>query len=334
MQYWNSSIRKEIKVLAVVLLAIAAATAYLNHAQWNDKAYLLSLPGNFQRTARSFSKTKLRPRVLIMGNSLVNNGIDPMAFTDTIKLAGGKEIKLAWATLIGSRCSEWHYILKDYFTGKNHRPDVIVLGFTSDFLLDSAPVPASSMPMFCDCRNLPELLKFDFKQLDDRVNLLLCFASSIFRYRQSYRNVILNGFIPQYAQNKNLLNPLIQHEKTKYEVGAPGNSFYGEPYFRLRRFLKTARATRARLIMVAMPVRATYNIDPVAVKIIEDAGCQFLDGRSIEQLKRSDFSDYLHLTKQGGVVFSRALSRKLVENFPDLFGNGTAPAKMVARHAF
>lgn len=313
------SFKNEIRALFVAVLVAILVEIYFQCNSRENKQFYIQLADQFSKVSQTLGEAKDRPSVLVLGNSLAYNGILPADFQKFVKGAQKRDVTVDRAILFGCRVAEWNYILKNYFTQKGRRPDVLLVGFTTDFLLDTAPVYYQYLPDYCSWRNVPEILGKDLGQFEDRVGALFCFVSKTFRYRTKFRHYFLNGCIPYYKNNK---SDLIQVARPARATGAPpaGKESVSVPkYERLKRFLKTVKKTRSDLIMVAMPMPSPYKIDPEAIKLITDAGYHWIDGSKLVKIPANEYADSLHMNHEGGVRFTRALVEYLLKNYPREF---------------
>jgi hypothetical protein len=70
-------------------------------------------------------------------------------------------------------------------------------------------------------------------------------------------------------------------------------------------------------------------INPSCIKMIQDAGFQFMDCRQMAGIERRHFRDSWHLNEQGIELFTRAFTQRFLQQCPDLIAlkppRGAAP---------
>jgi hypothetical protein len=74
--------------------------------------------------------------------------------------------------------------------------------------------------------------------------------------------------------------------------------------------LELARTNRAKAILVAMPAREGYPIDPAVIEVLTQHDATFLDCRVVPGLTTADFEDGWHLNPNGAKIFTAYMAEK------------------------
>lgn len=74
----------------------------------------------------------------------------------------------------------------------------------------------------------------------------------------------------------------------------------------------------ATLVVVAFPTQSEngespYAIDPKVRSLVESHGFVFKDLRRVEGLENSMYQDYIHLTAEGRMIYTRILAREILK---------------------
>lgn len=299
MSSFTSSFRREAPVVCVVALALAACELGVRasvHRASIDVRHIKEIP----RIVDGLSKAR-RPTVLFLGNSLTRAGVVPTALS----------LDRAHVAMIypdDTTIADWHYLYERYVRSKGAAPDVLLVGFAGDHLSDSPALHLERLGgEFGGLGALAEAFRHDVLDLDGRVSYLLASLSTAYANRERVRALIFAALIPHYKSSAQAFNRAVRARHEASHGPSPRR------YSRLARFLELFKGGSTKLVFVAIPVPAPHPIDPSLEELVRESGSRLLDLRRPAGLTEADYLDGYHLTPRGGELFSRELSRRLLD---------------------
>ena len=268
-------------------------------------------------------------RVLFLGNSMTRNGVDVKIVEQELR-AGGLTAPLRIERVYpdATGLAEWYYAFNHYFVAPGRLPDVLIIGFAANDLSDSRPPqPFRLAQYYTAARDVPEVFANDVKDFEGRAEFLLSEVSASFANRTRMRERALDLLIPRYRESAQEINRAQQVMKKK---GGPPAA---PTYVRLERLGRLAAGRGVRVLLVAMPQREPYELDPQLRPTIERAGMTLIDARAPYGLDGAAFVDEMHVSADGAAVYSRHLARQLASPLRDIFAQAhpTAAAATAAR---
>lgn len=292
-----SSFKKELPVLrcvaAALILCEVGLRATIGRASV-DVAHIDSIPRIVTRLSMAG-----RPSVLFLGNSLTRAGVIPKDLA----------LPLDHVALIhpdDSTIADWLYLYERQVSGRHVTPDLLVVPFAADHLSDASPARAERLGDFGGFLVAPDAFAYDVRDFDGRVSYLLAAASTAYANRERVRTELFARIIPGYKAAAQAMN---RQAKDKARAAAGGRRSYG----RLTRFLRILKSGPTKVVFVAMPTPEAREIDPALRALIAAGGADLIDLRKPEGLTAADYLDGYHLKASGGALFTRALSRQLLE---------------------
>lgn len=245
------------------------------------------------------------PSALFVGNSLTREGVDLEVLARGLEEAGAGRWDLAAVYPDDTAVLDWLYLYDRYVAEPGTVPDVVIVGFGIWHLEDRPVSRAQSYRLgrhFASDRMLGELMRAELSTFTERMNFLLARYSAAFANRERIARRVLS-LLPGYEESAQRVNDLLRGSDEDVE-SVP-------TYDRLRRFVAAVEGSGAQLILVAMPTRAGYDLDPELVRVAEAAGATVIDLREVQGLATEMFADPLHLRPVGAEVFSRAAADAL-----------------------
>lgn len=292
-----SSFKKEGRVLACVaaalLLCELGLRATIGRASI-DVAHIDSIPQIVTRLSMSG-----KPSILFLGNSLTRAGVIPkdLAFPpDHVALIHPDDSTIA----------DWLYLYERQVAGRHVAPDLLVVPFAGDHLSDTPAARAERLGDFGGFPVAPDAFSNDIRDFDGRVSYVLAALSTAYANRERVRTELFARLIPRYKESAQAMN---RQAKERALAAAEGRKSYG----RLARFLRLVKSGQTKVVFVAMPTPRPREIDPTLRSLIAASGADLIDLRKPEGLTDADYSDGYHLKASGGALFTRALSRRLLE---------------------
>ena len=246
-----------------------------------------------------------RPRILVMGNSVINHAVDGPDLEKWLRPSAGQGCRVVKVTPDASHIYEWYYLFRRFFLRPARPPDVLVLGFARDYLEDSCRAnPTRLGAYYASAADYPGILWHDLTDFRDRMDFLMGGASMTYTLCDNVRWRILKCFAPDYEENRRRVNRVLAAHSPPAEP-APAT------YVVFRRFLEKAGASNVRVIAVAMPTMDSYRLDPAIEKTVAEMGMTFFDLRHPEGLEKRHFDDPLHLNEEGTALFTRRLAEAM-----------------------
>ena len=301
----TSSFRTELKVGALVLLVLAGGELFMRLSE-----RLLSLDVQHIRRIPSIAEDMTRGegrRVLFLGNSMTRNGVDARVVENELRAQGLTEpLRIERVYPDATALAEWYYAFNHYFVAAGRLPDVLIIGFAANDLSDNRPPQPSQLAQYyTGARDVPEVFARDVKDFEGRAEFLLSGLSVSFANRTRVRERALDMLIPHYRESAQEINRALQAMKKK------GGASFALTYRRLELLGRLAASRGVCVILVAMPQREPYELDPQLQPIIERAGMTFTDARAPSGLGGEGFVDEMHLSPNGAAIYSRYLARQL-----------------------
>jgi len=291
---------------------VAATLAILTAAEIAIRALETRLSGNIahMRAIPEIAKeldAADGARVLILGNSLINNAVREQRFAGLIDGAGLGPTEVREVTPDATSLWDWHFIVRNSFVEPSRVPDAIVVGFAWAQLEDRFPPrPSRLAGFFCDLDDLGELYGMGMRDFGDVSEFVVGKASELYVDREAIRNRTLDAAIPAYRRFSQELN-----EAGEARSSGAGGMATPARYTRLRRFLDMATEAGARVFVVAMPVTRPYDVDPELARTVESAGHRMLDFRDLPGIRPDMFIDPIHLGDEGAEVFMARLAPEI-----------------------
>ncbi|MFA5976378.1 MAG: hypothetical protein WC859_09495 [Elusimicrobiota bacterium] len=250
-----------------------------------------------------------RPTLLFLGNSLTRRGVIPEELMKDLSARGFSNVDIAKIHPDDTNMADWHYIYKRYVHSAGADPALLLIGFAEEQLCDSQRIHVDLLGgYFAGFDAVSEAFHYDVWDFSNRVDYLLDAVSSAYANRDRVRTQLLGAVIPYYKSSAQEMNKAIKKHVSVSEIGSYGR------YKRLTRFLEFMKKSPTKVVFIAIPVPAHYPIDPTLESVIKENGSTLIDLRRPEGLTENDYMDNYHLSQQGGTVFTRELSRRLLDS--------------------
>jgi hypothetical protein len=246
-----------------------------------------------------------RQSMLLLGNSLTNNGVAPQVVTRELP-----SIALAKVTPDATGLWSWQCLLDHQVI---ERPDVqfdtVVIGFAWNLLSDQTRSNASRLGgMYCDWSDLGRAGEIGLRDSADIGEFIAAKLLRTYALRETLRNRLFQFTVPHYVEftQANNTNP----------AGAPANPA-GEAtqqqytYRTFTGLVNRLKAKGTRVIVVAMPVQKEYQVDPQLRELADRGVVEIIDLREAEGIKAAHYLDGIHLNSAGQRILSRVLAEDL-----------------------
>jgi hypothetical protein len=300
----TSSSRGELAALAVAALALLAVEVGIRAVELElsrDLRHLRAIPELARELAGGEGL-----RVLFLGNSLTQAGVDVAVFESETAARGVEPLRATRVYPDDTTIVEWIHLFRRFFTDPELAPDVMVLSFSRWQVSDETDShPERLGAFYSSAGDIPEIFSLDVTTFDTRTSFLLARFWAAYRNRERISRRVLDA-IPHYRDLARTVNLTLRAQKhPERERGEPMS------YARLARLAELASEHDVRVILVAMPTKGPWPLDPTLPGVAGELGLAWVDARDTAGLTPSMFRDGLHLTPEGARVYSRALAERL-----------------------
>ena len=240
--------------------------------------------------------------VLLLGNSLTNNGMD-VAWLQS----KAPDLRFGKVTPDATGLWDWQCILRNQVLGKDvPAMRVVVIGFAWHLLSDRAAAdPSRQGALFCRYDDLRSPSSIGLSGSAAIGEFMVARALHLYALRDTVRNQLFVKTIPYYRKLVSDGN-----EARAGDSPAPVTS-QTYPYSVLAGLAANLASKGIRLVVVAMPVQAPYEIDPALGDMAARGVVHLLDYRSLPGIQKSSFLDSMHLNPDGSEVLSQQLAQDL-----------------------
>lgn len=316
---FKSAESRVLVALAVSLFLFEIVLRIVGDDLSNDVAHLNRVPVISESMARAS-----KPRVLLIGNSILLAGIAPDRLREGIRLGGDGNPAPAIYMVHpdSSHVTIWDYLLHRYFLEEESLPEdlVIVTGRTH---LRDAPVKAVELGgYYVSDADIPRYFHHDNRGFDEAVSFFngRFFATARLRKRVSPR--IFDAVLPYYQENWSLLHQVVGVEEgaesaipIETEKDTSEDSGSSPSTYHLQSLARSLNAEGIRTTVVLAPAVGGYQLDPRLEGIIREAGWNLLDFNRIPGLGMEQFQDEDHLNEEGRAIFTEALATQLAKSW-------------------
>ena len=307
----HKSYASELKAIGIALLALLLLEGYARLKAQNpawDYQRLRDIP----RETQAATNDPARPTVVLLGNSLTRNGYDlPTLLANLPPMPDGRPpLQVVNAALYGATMNEWYYVLKTKILSASRPPKAVVLNLSPGVAVDRAPgqLRVGWLAAETDWHDLPELAREDFRSFETSAEYATSRLSIAYAQRWDLRAGFLFNLIPAYADGAKWINDHGAADAVRDQSAAAPQPTYQT----LRRIFDLAKAHDVRVIVLAMPVRDPYPLDPRLIELTHAAGQIFLDCRAAPGLSKPSYEpDGWHMTPAGAKIFSRWVAPRM-----------------------
>jgi hypothetical protein len=248
-------------------------------------------------------------QILFFGNSLTRRGVDLDVIADVLGPEVVPRDGVAAFYPDDTTMLDWLYLYEHVVSRPNHDPDVVILGFALTHLEDTSLRAAQTYRLgrhFTSWASLPDLFEQDITRGDDRIDIVVSKLSRAYANRDRISRRVLD-LLPSYRASADWIN-----DRRERRAGSDGGP-YRPTYRRLDRFVQHAKQRGTTVILVAMPLRAPYALDPGFQQYVEDFKITFIDAREVPGLNVTHYLDSMHLGPEGARIFSAYLGWRLTD---------------------
>ena len=241
-------------------------------------------------------------RVAIVGNSAAEEGIDGPRLEAMLTQSLGRPVRIEMFLADGSEIVTWHAMLQRYFWSTHARADVYLLNYFGT-LADRPQFEYLRVGMFfASPSQWPYYLRRQLQTLSQRVEFVLSSVCAMYGARDRIRDRALRTIVPGYEAFLWRLHYAPERGSTQVAQAEP-------PKFdSLERILAAAQSQRARVFVMAFPLRSShYELDAQVLALARRGKLSVLDMRSTPGLTPASYRDSIHLIRSGRSVYTEHL---------------------------
>lgn len=244
-----------------------------------------------------------RQSLLLLGNSLTNNGVAPQVVTRELP-----SVALAKVTPDATGLWSWQCLLDHQVIDRPEvQFDTVVIGFAWNLLSDQTRANASRLGgLYCDLSDLGRAQEIGLRNSGDIGEFIAARLLRTYALRETLRNRLFQVAVPHYVEFTQANN-----------ANSPGTVASGTParqQFTYRTFtglVNRLKAEGTRVIVVAMPVQKEYEVDPQLRELADRGVIEMIDLRGAAGIRAAHYLDGIHLNAAGQQILSRALAEDL-----------------------
>jgi len=234
--------------------------------------------------------------VLIVGNSLLNEGVDPEIYAQGM----APQWRARRFVVESSSHLDWYYGLKNLLA-QGSRPHSIAIMLSPRQLETPEVLKDHFGAHLLGLRDAPSVVLETGMHPTDATSMLFSHFSAFYGARQDIRKVLLYRFFPGLP------------DLTALSVPPPLKPMTSEQAYRaalpaLRRFRQLAGTFPVRVVLILPPVRVVANDGNLeALRAGQEAGFPVLLPVPSKEVPVDHFSDGFHLNAQGRALFTPRL---------------------------
>lgn len=245
-----------------------------------------------------------RRSLLVLGNSLTNNGVAPNVVTARLSNLAVAKVTPDATDLWDWQCLLDHQVIEP----QNVQFDTVVIGFAWHLLSDQARVDASRLgSLYCELGDLGRAGGVGLRNSGDIGEFLTAKLLRSYALRDTLRNRFFQISVPHYIEFTQVNNAARGGGATEKPTAQSAQYTY-ETFLGLVTRLKSEGT---RVIAVAMPVRQAYDLDPELRALTERGAFELIDLRQLPGIEPEHYLDGIHLNTTGQQILSRALAEDL-----------------------
>jgi hypothetical protein len=250
-----------------------------------------------------------RQALLLLGNSLTNNGVSPQVINTALP-----DVTIAKVTPDGTGLWDWQCLLDHEVVERREvQYDTVVIGFAWHLLSDQTRNDPSRLgALYCRMSDLADPGTIGLEGSGDIGEFMAANVLRTYALRDTLRNRFFQLLVPKYVQFTQAGNA--RAGVAEPPSGEQAASPEGEPeytYRTLAGLIDRLKSKGTRVIVVAMPVQSTYEIDPDLRELEASGALTVIDLRNAAALDSSHYLDQMHLNPVGQQILSKVLAADL-----------------------
>jgi len=300
MSSFTSSSKAALAALGVVfatLILCELSLRFLERSISIDVAHLRSIPTIAERLAAGDGQ-----RVLFLGSSIVREGVDLNTVRRAVRGSGWEPLTIDKVHPDDSRVVEWTHLVEHHFINAELSPDVIVIGFADTHLEDDNRIPWDRIGAYYT--STPNLARIITKEIDDfgtSAQFVLAHFLRTFAHRERVGKRVLDFVVPHYRKSSRRINSALRREELEATVSQERR------YAWVQRLAELTRRNGVTLVLLAMPLRYSWEITPELRRRTSELNVKLIDARDIPGMDNQSYKDSMHMNALGAEQFSKWL---------------------------
>jgi hypothetical protein len=247
-----------------------------------------------------------RRSLLVLGNSLTNNGIAPEVVNAHLP-----EMAVAKVTPDATGLWDWQCLLDHQVVQRSDvQFDTVVIGFAWHLLSDQSRVDASRLgALYCELGDLAHARGVGLRNSGDIGEFLAAKVLRTYALRDTLRNRFFQVSVPHYVEFTQATNSARAGVTEHPTPQAASTETY--TYQTFSGLVDRLKRKGTRVILVAMPVRQAYAVDPELHSLRDRGVLELIDLRQLPGIEATHYLDGIHLNSTGQQILSRALAENL-----------------------
>jgi hypothetical protein len=250
-----------------------------------------------------------RHSVLLLGNSLTNNGVAPAVIGAALP-----DMSIAKVTPDGTGLWDWQCLLDHQVVERREvQYDTVVIGYAWHLLSDQTHNDPSRLgALYCRMSDLKRAGEIGLETSGDIGEFIAADVLRTYALRDTLRNRFFQIVVPNYVQFTQAGNA------ARAGVADPSSGAHQAPvaepkytYRTLAGVVDRLKSKGTRVIVVAMPVQSTYQIDPELRELETSQALTVVDLRKVAGIDSSHYLDQMHLNRAGQEILSKVLAADL-----------------------
>ena len=244
-----------------------------------------------------------RRSLLVLGNSLTNNGVAPEVVNARLP-----ELTVAKVTPDATGLWDWQCLLDHQVIARDAvQFDTVMIGFAWHLLSDQSRADPSRLgALYCGTGDLRRAATIGLHSSGDIGEFLAAKALRTYALRDILRNRLFAMSVPNYVEFTQAANAARAGATDKPVAQAPEYT-----YRTVAQLVDRLKSEGTRVIVVAMPVQQSYEIDPQLRALHENGALELIDLRKLAGIEPAHYLDGMHLNSTGQQILSRALAEDL-----------------------
>jgi hypothetical protein len=309
--------RFPVPLLVVGALAVVEGGLRYSEARLSgDVAQIAEAPRQVHYAARNSGAG-----VLMLGNSLLAEGVDRGELERALEAKLGREVSVAKVTPDGTTPLEWRYLFRKLVIRTGEKPSVLVLAFGPGHLWDR---PGASQVLRLAAHHVAAgdvgmLFNEELTDIESRAEFLTARVWRSYALKDRIQLRLLDLVLPHFRTVRASL--LRRH-------GSESGSHRDVTDLRnLRGLLEDAAGAGIPVVLLPMPAPTLWPVEGPVETLARDLSVPILDVREEVSLEPERFPDGEHLDSLGRAAFTGALGpalartlRPLLVGFQDPWG--------------
>ncbi len=251
-----------------------------------------------------------RHSLLLLGNSLTNNGVAAPVIKSAFP-----QMSIAKITPDATGLWDWQCLLDHQLIERREvQYDTVVIGFAWHLLSDQTRNDPSRLgALYCRMSDLAHPAAIGLQSSGDIGEFIAAALLRPYALRDTLRNRFFQLAVPNYVQFTQADNAA-GADAAEPSEGAHGAAAVDDTEYTYRTLagvVDRLKSKGTRVIVVAMPVQSTYEIDAELRELERSAGLTVIDLRKVAGLNSSHYSDRMHLNPVGQQILSKVLAADL-----------------------